>query len=283
MKSNIKNKGKSLIFTDTRICCGCNKSKPSEPNLHLHEVGNLDMSSSASISNINFNYDKNTDTTYVQKLSNNLVVRNDSDKELVEINGNSVSVFGNLNISDDIDANNINLLGDLVATNIICTTDLKVNKNFSSANGYLSNNLKIGGILNSNHASISNMQSENIQSENVSTDILQTLDIISPSNLNLMVPFNHTITVPNIKYGVTVMESPLIDPVAIKLFKVFVVSTNVLVNADSTCDGIEIIIYNRNPTCDVIIRDHKCIITKLCGSNSTKMVYADAIGRWIVY
>ena len=69
----------------------------------------------------------------------------------------------------------------------------------------------------------------------------------------------------NAKYLIDDSGTTTIIPNAIKLSKIFVVTANVIVTADDTCDGNEIIIYNNNSYNSIQIRDSGSIIDKCLG------------------
>ena len=133
--------------------------------------------------------------------------------------------------------------------------------------GYISNNLQIGGTLN-----VPNIIASNINTENLD----------SPSDLTISVPIDCTLNIPNIRYRIIILNASVINPVAIKGAKIFIVSTNILLVADHECDGIEITIYNRNPTGEIVIRDQTSIITKLHGLQAAKFIYLLIIQKWIL-
>ena len=92
---------------------------------------------------------------------------------------------------------------------------------------------------------------------------------------------NGTLIVPNIRYASTILNDSIIDSVAIKTFKIFIVivTGTVLLNADPSCDGIEIVIYNNSESS--IVRDSESIITRLCRGQSAKLIYLVLINKWI--
>lgn len=296
---------KTLTFIDNNKCDNYNNSqqKCSERNLfeniysYTANIGSLttnDLTTNnlsshhASISTININHHFTDDITSIQNLSNTLVVGTHSTPDIISLSeshglivSNDMTIMGSIKstdgkFTDDIYANNINLLGDLIATNMHCTNNFITNGQIFTSDITISNNLQTNGVVNSNE-----IVSNTLLSETISSNILETSEIVAPSNLKIMVPFGNSINIPNIKYSVVELNSPLIDPIAIKLYKIFIINSNVLLNADVTCDGIEIIIYNRNIKNKVIVRDTTYIVTTLESMQSGRFIYLDCIHKWI--
>lgn len=183
-------------------------------------------------------------------------------------------------MSGDIEADNLNLLGLI------------------EANGAHFGGIDVDGNISTNHLksvtseSLSTRTKSFIAIDGVYDDKLlvtnnltvganiETPQLSSPFDLLLTVPLGNTINVPNIRYNIDVSNITIIDPPAIKFSKIFVVTRNIVLAADSTCNGIEIIIYN-NSKVKIKIND-KNIITEIAPFCSKKMVYIHPILKWII-
>lgn len=159
-----------------------------------------------------------------------------------------------LHLPGDITANNASLMGDLVATN-----------------GHFTNNIQCDGEIGCH----------NLKMEKLSIPLVNTTTIISQSGLQLNVAPNFYISIPNIKHQIVILELPEINPPLIKSAKIFIVTRNVLLKADETCDGIEIMVYN-NSAINILVRDLLNVLAKVHPNCLVKLVYLHLVAQWVV-
>lgn len=241
---------------------------------------------SAYIANTNLSYDDITDTSYFHNNSEKLVIKcsDNSDimvfeNEKININSN-ININGNVNMIDnylsgDIMANNANLLGDVISTNAHITNNFKIDGITSMKNLNICGDLNIDGNI---FSSVINTDILNIKN-NLKTDILETSLIGSPNDLSISAGINCSVNIPNIRYNI-IFNDNIIDPILLKLNKIFIVKNNIILQADESCNGIEIIIYNDHHT-KVIIRDIFSLIDTISGHSGIKLVFIFCINRWI--
>ncbi|XWV25234.1 putative ORFan [Tupanvirus deep ocean] len=247
------------------------------------------ISDQANIANLNIHHDEKSKKTYLHATSNNLAIKIQNNPDSINIleNGDvmintNLGIKGNISMLDgnftgDVMANNMNLLGDSISTNSHITNNLNVDNTMTSTYAQVLNDLIIGGFI----TSVKGINTEILTTNNFGAGKIETPLIVSPNDLIITTAINHSIVVPNIKYNVLPDISAIIDPIAIKSSKIFLATKNTILNADETCDGIEIIIYNRNTTGEIIIRDNVSIIDKVCGQNASKLVYVFYVNKWI--
>lgn len=249
------------------------------------------MAITGKMANIIYQFDPKTNITSIQKLSDNLIIKSSDDSESVEITkNNDVSVKNNLeigkninakngNFNGDLTANDINLLGDITSTNSHITNEIIIDKKIISNEAHIHGNIEIDGTLISNNNIVTPSL---IVNDNLKTDTLETFRIKSPLDLVLEPGINQTINIPNIQYNIDIRNLQLIDPIAIKSSKIFIVSRNIILEPDESCDGIEIIIYNKNFSGIIIIRDIINIIYELPAQCTVKLIFIFVIGKWII-
>lgn len=240
------------------------------------------------LSNISYFYDKDTNITYIQNLSDNIVVKTKGEIISLRIlNSGDILVENNLHVSGNIEASNVNLAGDMSAVNANLLGDL------TSTNGYITNQLIIDRNLMALTAKIGDLQVDGclnvcgqIQSsfieagDMVKSIAIDTPNIISQLGITMMPSPDHTVNIPNVRYNTMVLTDGTIGPTIMKAAKIFIVTSNVMLQADETCDGIEIIIFN-NRAAQIIVRDSTTIICKLEANCSKSMVFSCAINKWI--
>lgn len=309
LQENIKTTKKTLTFYDPPILKQNIKQKNTTQKNTFENIiastaniGNMISNNITSqniftergkMANILFHHDVNTNMSYIQNLSNNLIIKINEMPESIHIveNGDiivrNLKVVGNINMMDgtfngDVNANNINLLGDLIATDAYLTNELKVGGQFFCGDARMYN-IQADGNINATEGIITNNLITNNLSVNNDfiTNAIETNLVTSPNDLNIMTGIGKTINIPNIRYNVDNNDIMSIDPPAIKSIKIFIVSRNMLLSADETCNGIEIILYNKNSSGAVIIRDQTCIIDNLKARCAIKLVYLFPVNKWI--
>ncbi len=211
----------------------------------------------------NFIFDK--------KLNKTNVMINQTD---IVFSEKDISTKSNINVNNgtfdgDIDANNATLIGDISSTNLIITADARVD-----GTARINNLDVIQATINENLAVTT------INADLIKCPMVETTKIYSPTVLDLSA--NLTIRIPNIQYRINLSNNPLIEPPDIKYAKIFIVDHNVIINADPTCDGMEIIIYNKHYNTAIIIRDQIQIICEIGPQKSIKIIFLAIISKWIL-
>jgi cytoskeletal protein CcmA (bactofilin family) len=292
---------KSLTFQNSTTT----KTKTTQKNTFEHinaSTGNIGNITSDNIiatqnisspeglfANILFNHNNDTNTSYIQNLSNNLIFKINNAPDSINITKNgdviikNLKVTGNINMVDgmcsgDLEANNINLLGDVTATAAYLTNELRVEGHIIGNSIYITNNIDIDGTINAKQNIITNnlVVKNKLYSADIETNLLG-----SRNDLAIVAGTNRSVNIPNIRYGVDNSDIAIIDPSAIKSIKIFVVTKNILLPSDETCNGIEIIIYNQNRLGKIIIRDRISIIDNLEPQCAVKLVYIYIVDKWI--
>ncbi|XWV26494.1 putative orfan [Tupanvirus soda lake] len=247
------------------------------------------ISNQGNIADLNIYHNKNDNKTYLHTTSNNFAIKLKNNPNSINIfeNGDvtidtNLNIKGNVNMFEgnftgDVMANNINLLGDSISTNSHITNNLDVNNTITTTDAQVLNDLNIGGFI----TSVRGINAETVTTNSFGSNKIETPLIVSPSDLIIAAGINRSINMPNIRYNVLPDIPAIIDPIAIKSTKVFLATKNTILSADETCDGIEIVIYNRNTAGEIIIRDNISIIDKICGQNASKFVYIFYINKWI--
>lgn len=243
---------------------------------------------SGSMGNNIFYHDKNTDTGYIQNLSKKLVVKGKkSTDEPIKISENGDIMVKNLDVTNnmvmmegtcngDFEAHNINLIGDLVATDIYLTHKLKVDGNIHGKNAKF-HNILTNNLIATNGIIVDKI----ITKKRIISNVLESHTLTSPGDINIIAGFGNTVNVPNISYGINADNLLTLDPIVIKSNKIFIVSNNISLLGDNTCDGIEIIVYNQNIVRPIIVRDPVSIIDKLPSQCAIKLVYIFLLNRWV--
>lgn len=299
INQSFSNKSRKLIFNDPMTNFIMDKTNIF-PDINL-TVANIDdltskniittniNSTEGEIANISMNHDINKKISYITNLSDNLIIKNKNLFDLITISDtdgiiidNDLNINGNVTINDgnfsgDINANNINLLGDHISTNARITNNFVVDNKITTDYMQITKDIQVDGFFTATNAVCTNLNiNETFKSNNI-----QTSNIESASDLNLIAGINRSINIPNIRYNINIDNVSLIDPSLIKSFKIFIVSTNIIINSDETCNGIEIIIYNRNMERNIIIRNTTVVIDELLPQCSRKMAFVYAINKWI--
>lgn len=240
-----------------------------EPTHNTHDVDNN--------SGVTFSFDAATNSSYISGNSENLVLGTSNELESIILYGSGeIKLCQNVTVEDisakngnfeaDIDAININLLGDIVATNSFVTNNLFVDKDI------VADNIRA-----------SSLQSDKIVANDVCIeDKIVVSSIKSCGDICLVPEIEHVVTVPNIRYAVDTCNSATIEASSIKASKIFIVTKNIRLAADESCNGIEIIIYNNNTNNKIIIRDTHVIICTLAYHTAIKLCYLCEIDKWVL-
>ena len=256
----------------------------------------LISSPSASIANVSMTYDSVTDTTYLQT-NNNLVVKQTDGPNSITIRPNGEVVIATDLIvnritgldgqfSGDIEATNVNLLGDLTATNGYLTSNLRVDGNVDASN-IRATALDAVDITTINLGAAAITATDGLYENNLAVTnnltiggIMETAQISSLADLNIVLPIGNSLNVPNIRYIIDSSNISVIDAVAMKSAKIFVTTRNILLQPDASSDGIEIIIYNQNRI-DITVRGSN-LVTIIASRTAKKFVYIDVVRSWSI-
>lgn len=239
-------------------------------------------SPSASLAELNFQPEGDTsyiqtDKTIVIKSGNNTVtIKPDGEISILDklSVGNIKAVDGKF--SGDIEANNMSLLGDMEVGNLH-TTNMNTDCIINAPTVQTINILTEAVVAKS--ATVCCGAYEIINAGRTNTGIVETPLISSIADLTLTVPPGFIINVPNIRYNIDATNNIVIGPAEIKFSKIFVATTNVSLRADITCDGVEIIIYNRSSV-EIKINGTR-YITSIAAHQAKKLVYIDIARQWI--
>jgi hypothetical protein len=265
-------------------------TNPGEISTNILHVKKNIISPTASIAHMNFYYDPATDTGCLCNTSKNFIIKiNDNPQSITLLQNGDVVVGSNLNVVEnitttdgnftgDIMANNANLLGDIVSTNSYITNNFTVDGITTTKNVNMHGDLNINGFL----SYVQGIKTDNlVVNKSFKTGSIETTSVGSPTDLNIVAGTNQSVNIPNIRHNVALTNTNVITPIAIKSTKIFIVSQNIILEADETCNGIEIIIYNNNVSGNIIVRDLLSIIARVPNKCSVKMVYIFLINQWI--
>ena len=188
---------------------------------------------------------------------------------------NNMKIGGNISATDgnfigDITSNNADLLGNITCTNLIATD------NVVTHSIDVHDHLVVDGLTNLNESHATNMIVHNC----LTSALIDSPVIRSSCDLDISVNPGHRVNISNIGYQTAIFNSNIIDSIAIKSIKVFLVCCDILLQGDETCNGIEIIIYN-NGAFSIIVRDLIHVIDTIDSDCSAKLVYLTVINKWI--
>jgi hypothetical protein len=226
-------------------------------------------------------YDNDTNIYYFE--SPHTIIHDDNDILLELSNDQGLMINGgvhahNAHFIGDVNATNSILLGDLFTTNATVTSDLSVARKLVSQSATILDDMQVNNFLTVGNG----IYAKNIKAEDgLKSDIIETMRISSVSDLELSTGVNRTILMPNFKNSICENVN-LIEPTMIKSSKIFLISENVMINADISCDGMEIIIINKNIYKDTVIRDHRMIIVTLISQTSCRIIFIAGLGKWLV-
>lgn len=237
------------------------------------------VSDRAELANIYFFYDPDTNNSYIHNISNNLIFKSSGhhDSIIVMPNGNikfnkDIEIDGVLSasngmFSNDVTANNISLIGDVIATNGQLTNNLIVNKNITSNSLQVLSDMTVKGSIQTSALK--------------AVDEIVTPQIVSESDLDIFTE-GYSVNIPNIKYAIDLTGYTLVGQEAIKRSKIFVVTSSVILEKNESLDGMEIIVYNKNTTGKISIRDVTNTIYDLSPEEGKQLVYIYSVNKWIV-
>jgi len=301
--------GKTLLMPDIPNC-GVNDNESGEfhRNLPVTETDHVDLSA-ASVGNLTTNqlnvdqnleapmanlgglqifYDPTNKTTFIQNLSNNLVIKQGELPDTIKITedgrmtiATNTRVLGNISgiegiFSADVTADNAILLGNLVATNAILTQNLNLDGLITAGAGQIIAELNVGGPI----TSAGGIKTSHLNVDTVAKSVsVETQEVISPLDLTLSAGINRIVAAPNIRFNTELTGLSLITAEIMKLNKSFIARSNVILQADITCNGIEINIYNSLPTASIIVRDVTGIIVTLCARTACHLLYIQ--DQWV--
>lgn len=134
----------------------------------------------------------------------------------------------------------------------------------------IQNDLNDQKIIEINYNTINNetLNNETINNETINNKILNNETI----NTNF-------INTKNIAYGINEDDIMIINEELMIIYKIFIVTRNIIINGGY--NGIEIIIYNNNRDGEIIIRNSIEIITRIRAQKSKKLTYIGFINKWI--
>lgn len=183
---------------------------------------------------------------------------------------------------EDITKNIINFLNsgkiDIKVANLNIDGDATIDQTLYAKDIISLGNIQVDNILNVNK----NISSNLVNSDIIITNSIKSSYILSDYDININPPDGQTIRIPNISFGVNSEFLSSINPFMIKKNKIFIVSSNIILNADDSCNGIEIIIYNNSPNNRIIIRTSLEIVTYITPRNAKKIIFLAEINKWIV-
>lgn len=164
--------------------------------------------------------------------------------------------------------------------NNINTDLIKISDNSVHVNGdFSAETVTTSGDINGDNISL---VGDIIASNAQITGYVKSQVILSDANIELIPTINHSIDMGNIRYGINLLDTGMINPSTIKANKIFISTTDVLLQSDGTINGIEIIIYNNNSKTNIKIRDETKIISILAAQTSIRLVYINYIVQWII-
>lgn len=213
-----------------------------------------DIVSQQVLTNLGIQYVPIQDQTYITNHASKLTIQN-RNQEIIHFLPRQVSIEG------DVHAN-VGQFVDVYADNLHLLNEL------TTLNGRYLGELQVNDVILTNR----------IRSLN--------------GNLRITAPRFHAVSIPNTQHDIS-LEHHLINPEQIKSFRLFIVSSETILNANDCVNGIEIIIYN-NSVNEVTIkatsqycvcpdRDNNLIlVTNIPSNTSKRFVYVKCLGKWII-
>jgi cytoskeletal protein CcmA (bactofilin family) len=252
----------------------------------IHLSDNI-YSPEASVSSIDIYYDPSTQVTYLHNTSKNLSIKMDSSGDALKIfeNGDvqfsqNLEVAGTVQMSNcrvdgSLEADKIDVLGDVTATRITAETELVTSGSLVAENARITGDALVDGAILTR-----GIVAENIEASLVlKTPLLQTVLINSPVDINIAAGPGSAVNIPNVRNNVSMSDLGTITPEMMKTAKVFVVNKNILLQADPSCNGIEIVIYNQN-TATIIVRDITRVLAEIECQHAAKFIFIGPVNRW---
>lgn len=243
---------------------------------------NIDNSNINNINQINNNTNFFIENKRV-KNKNNLII--DNTLQINNINGKkiiNIEPNGDININANLLVNGFMLADIGQFKNSIFTDNISVLNNITSGNGIFYNNLI---------ASDNNL-------EKIETNIIN-----SSEDLTIHSGCGHSVNIPNIKNKTKNIKNEIITPCMIKKTKIFIISNDIVLNANKSIDGMEIIIYNEsNKKVKIFFAakneektgcsksselfcnssDKNDLLTEIESGNNKKFLYLFKIKKWII-
>ena len=242
----------------------------------------------ANLANINLTYDPESDTSSVTAFTTGLTLGLETIPQALSIHergsieiARDLLVRGDVNAGTgnfigDIVATNANLLGDVVATTVYATDRLKSDGFADLFDTRVRGTLDIQGIMTVDTARCLTLTSDTA----IASPLVQSQRIESPTDLDLVASLHHTVSIPNCRYNVDTSGATLITPDSIKLARVFVLNRSVILQADPSCNGIEIILFNRS-NIPISIRDNRVVVFEIEPGCACRVLYLDIVGCWV--
>jgi hypothetical protein len=218
--------------------------------------------------------------TNIKKISQPNNDNNNTTTKIIINNINeNVSLDNNIDIDGDISANNINLMGDMISSNSQIVQDLDVGGIINA------NNIALTSNLNAESITTNTISTNDIITNNINCDILKSPTISTPlitslQDLILEPSPNYLVRMPNMICNIIKVDAAILPPDVIKSAKTFLLNKTLILNADATCDGIELVLINTNASGNIIIRDSRDVITSICGNNAIKIVFSAYLAKW---
>lgn len=203
---------------------------------------------------------KYDDDSYYIDSSKTIIIRvNDHNMIKVMPNG-VVSVEKDLIVAKDIHAIDGQFCGCIHADNLCLLNNLV------ATNGSFLEHLLVDGNITTEHL---------ITHKMVETDLVQSKN----GDLNLCSPPNTTVKIGNIQHNVCTTTT-VINPCEIKAAKIFITQNDISLCADESCNGIEIVLYNDNPTQSINVMS-SIIIATIQPNMSIRLIYIHCLNKWI--
>ena len=207
--------------------------------------------------------------------SNKAVIIRVNDHNMIKVMPNGVvSIEKDLIVAKDIHAIDGQFCGCIHADNLCLLNNLV------ATNGSFLEHVLVDGSITTDCLVAHKM---------VETDLVQSKNC----DLNLCSPPNTAVKIGNIQYNVctstTVLANPdgihsdsrrVLNPCEIKATKIFITNNDISLCADESCNGIEIVIHNNNPTQSINVMG-SIIIATIQPNMSIRLVYVHCLNKWI--
>lgn len=228
----------------------CNSAAPTTEylNTSVATIGYLQTQQleamSASLANILFTYNPNTNTTLIQnKQNSNLAIKTANGSDAINISPN-----GQIELGSDLTIN-----GNFGAANI-CADNIDLLCGINAYSGCFSNSIDVQGAIRTNN-------------------------IFGRSgDLQLRPLINYIVDIPNIKSRIDPVNTNL-NPTLLKASKIFVNNSNFILTADPSCAGIEIIIYNSGTVNNITVSAPNVIAT-VAPLTAVHLVFINNVLGW---
>lgn len=222
-------------------------------------------------------YQDSTDTHIINNKNRLLIYSDNNESQIIQTDTLDVQ---NL-IANNMETTDMNVVQNLNCTSVLATCNIEsVNigsKNINTDSIFTNN----ANIINSNMVTGIIKQNLTICENLMVAGVVETSVINSLNDLTLSTAPGAVIRATNISYAVNSAVTGVLDPPILKSFKIFVCTSNVILNADTTCDGLEIIIYNHNAKAEISISFPR-FLTKIPAKCAKKFIYICVANQWIV-